>query len=167
MVSTGFGRDKVKRAQSRPAIAGETSCSRRAMVRAAALLVLGLAGAAVGCRPDRGTPRGAAEAFLDAHYVHIDLPAAHELTDGLARHKVEQEMELVAGQTIDETTRKPTVHYRLLEEHPQEGDAVNYLYQANITVEDADRFERRWLITVRRQEAGWRVTNYQELEAPS
>jgi hypothetical protein len=32
------------------------------------------------------------------------------LTAGLARHKVEEEIKLVDGQTIDATTRKPTVH---------------------------------------------------------
>ena len=63
----------------------------------------------------------------------------------------------------DASTRKPTVHYRLLEEHPEGDAAVNLLYRGSITVEDADRFERRWLVTVRRQEDGWRVTNYQEL----
>src|SRR5262249_31286258 len=98
-----------------------------------------------------------------AHYVRIDLPASLPFTTGLARHKVEEEMELVRGQTIDETTRKPTVHYRLLEEHPDGEEAVNFLYRGSITVEDADSFERRWLVTVRRQEDGWRVTNYQEL----
>ena len=61
------------------------------------------------------------------------------------------------------STRKPRVHYTLLEEHPDGEQAVNYLYRGTITVEDADRFERRWLVTVRREEAGWRVTNYQEL----
>src|SRR5205823_3217830 len=42
-------------------------------------------------------------------------------------------------------------------------DMVNYLYRGTIVVEDADRFERRWLVTVRRGDGGWRVTNYQEL----
>ena len=42
-------------------------------------------------------------------------------------------------------------------------DMVNYLYRGSVVVEDADRFERRWLVTVRRDDEGWRVTNYQEL----
>jgi hypothetical protein len=126
----------------------------------AALLAVVLAAA---CRPDPATPRGAAERFLDAHYVRIDLPAALEFTAGVARHKVENEIRLVEGQPIDDSTRKPTVHYRLLETHPDGEQAVSYLYRANITIEDADRFERRWLVTVRRDETGWRVTNYQEL----
>jgi len=115
------------------------------------------------CRADPSTPRGAAELFLDAHYVRIDLPAALEFTTGLARHKVEDEIRLVAGQAIDDATRKPIVHYRLLEEHPDGQQMVNYVYRGRIAVDDADTFERRWLVTVRIAEGGWRVTNYQEL----
>jgi len=128
----------------------------------AARLALVLASVVLGCRPDPSTPRGTAERFLDAHFVHIDLPAALEFTAGLARHKVEDEIRLVAGQAMDETTRKPSVHYRLLEERPDGEQAVSFLYRGNIAVEDAESFERRWLVTVRRDEGGWRVTNYQE-----
>jgi hypothetical protein len=128
----------------------------------AVLLVLG-ALLVVACRPDAATPRGAAERFLDAHYVRIDLPTARDLASGLARSKVEDEIRLVDGQQIDDSTRKPTIHYKLLEEHPDGDAAVNLLYRADITVEDADPFERRWLVTVRREDGVWRVANYQEL----
>ena len=67
----------------------------------AARLALVLASVVLGCRPDPSTPRGTAERFLDAHFVHIDLPAALEFTAGLARHKVEDEIRLVAGQAIE------------------------------------------------------------------
>src|SRR5262249_60190355 len=81
MLSTGSGRDKVT---------GSTT-------RAAGLRVL-LGGAVMllcaACHPDPSTPRGTAEGFLDAHYVHIDLPAALPLPSGLARHKLESEREL-------------------------------------------------------------------------
>jgi hypothetical protein len=151
MLSTGSGRDKVT---------GSTT-------RAAGLRVL-LGGAVMllcaACHPDPSTPRGTAEGFLDAHYVHIDLPAALPLTSGLARHKVESELELVKGVTIDDTTRKPTVHYTLLEEHPDGSEAVSYVYRGSIAVDGAESFERRWLVTVRREPDGWRVTNYQEFE---
>jgi len=117
-----------------------------------------------GCRAAANTPRGTAERFLDAHYVRIDLPAALEFTAELARHKVEDEMRLVQGQAIDETTRKPSVHYRLLEEHPDGAEAVRYLYHGSIAIEDADRLERRWLVTVRFAGGSWRVTNYEEFD---
>jgi len=129
------------------------------------LLSLACALLVASCRSDPATPRGTAELFLDAHYVRIDLPAALELTAGVARHKVEEEIRLVAGQAIDETTRKPRVHYKLLEERPDGDHAVNYVYRGTISVEDADRFERRWLVTVRHADGAWRVTNYQEFSS--
>lgn len=150
MLSTGSERNKV----SLPSIRRDGS------VLTLSVLALLLAHA---CRPDVSTPQGTAEGFLDAHYVRIDLREALILTSGLAHRKVEDEMRLVEGQPIDAATRKPTVHYRLLETHPDGENAVNYLYLGSIAVEDADRFERRWMVTVRREADGWRVTNYQEL----
>jgi hypothetical protein len=126
---------------------------------AVAVLVAATSG---GCRADPSTARGTAERFLDAHYVEIDLPRALPFTSGLARHKVEEEMELVKGVEVDETTRKPTVHYALLEEHPDGEGGTKFLYQGKIAVEGADGFERRWLVTVRQEPPGYRVTNYQE-----
>jgi hypothetical protein len=134
------------------------------MRHGATLALVLLALLVAGCRAAANTPRGTAERFLDAHYVRIDLAAALEFTSGVARQKVENELKLVQGQVIDETTRKPSVHYRLLEEHPDGAEAVRYLYHGSIAVEDADRIERRWLVTVRLAEGSWRVTNYEEFE---
>lgn len=115
-----------------------------------------------GCRPDPSTARGTAESFLDAHYVDIELTRALPLTSGVARHKLEEELELVKGVAIDETTRKPIIRYTLLQEHPDDEGGAKFLYQGRIQVDGADAFERRWLVTVRQEPGGWRVTNYQE-----
>ncbi len=124
-------------------------------------LVLALATSGA-CRPDPSTSRGTAESFLDAHYVAIDLHAALPFTSGVARKKVEQELELVKGVPIDASTMKPIVRYALLEEQADADGGVKYLYHGKITVENADGLERRWLVTVRREPDGFRVTNYQE-----
>jgi len=147
MLSTGSERNKV----SLPLI------TRDGSVLTLLLLLI------VACGPDASTSQGTAERFLDAHYVRIDLRDALPFTSGVAHQKVEDELALVEGQPIDAGTRKPTVHYRLLETHPDGDDAVRYLYLASINVEDAGSFERRWMVTVRRESEGWRVTNYQEL----
>jgi hypothetical protein len=144
MVSTASGRNKVT-----------TTTARMSALVVGVLL-------AAACHPDPSTSRGTAERFLDAHYVTIDLQGALPYTSGLARHKVEEEIALTRGQEIDDATRKPSVHYRLLEERSDGEHAVSYLYLGSIVVPEADRFERRWLVTVRREETGWRVTNYQE-----
>jgi len=114
------------------------------------------------CRPDPSTARGTAERFLDAHYVTIELANALPYTSGLARQKVEQEMELVKGFAIDETTAKPIVRYRLIKEDPDPAGGSHFLYRGTIVLEGADGFDRQWLVTVRRENEGFRVTNYQE-----
>jgi hypothetical protein len=152
MISTVPGRDKVT---------ATTTCATTLL----RILCLGaLVAGTAACRVDPATPRGTAERFLDAHYVHIDLPASLPFTSGLARQKVASEIALVQGVAIDESTRKPTVHYTLLEERPGDADAVSFLYRGRIVPDGADAFERRWLVTVRHEAEGWRVANYQELE---
>jgi hypothetical protein len=122
-----------------------------------------VAATSAGCRADASTARGTAERFLDAHYVEIDLPQALPYTSGLARKKVEEELELTKGQAIDETTMKPIVRYTFLEEHPDESGGSRFLYRGKIVVDGSDGFERKWLVTVRHEAAGYRVTNYQEI----
>jgi hypothetical protein len=146
MLSTAFGRDKV---------------SANRTIAALGVAVL-FAAAIVACRADPSTARGTAERFLDAHYVEIDLPSALPFTSGLARQKVEHEMELVKGVEIDDTTFKPIVRYTLLEEHPDGEGGTKFLYRGKIVVDGGDGFERRWLVTVRPEQPGFRVTNYQE-----
>jgi hypothetical protein len=149
MVSTRLRWNKVR-----------TSGQERTPRRVGLLVVVVLLG---GCRPDPHSPRGAAERFLDAHYVAIDLAAALPLTTGLARAKVEHERALVGGVAIDETTRKPRVWYRLLEERPLGDDGVQLLYRGTLSPEGVERFHRRWLVTVRREPSGWIVSNFEEL----
>ena len=136
---------------------------RRECTTAALTFALVAAVASVGCRADPSTARGTAERFLDAHYVEIDLPAALPYTSGVARHKVEQEMELVKGVPIDDTTHKPIVRYSLAEERPDADGGTKFLYHGRILVDGGEGFDRRWLVTVRREGEGYRVTNYQEL----
>jgi hypothetical protein len=114
------------------------------------------------CRSDEGTARGVAERFLDAHYVHVDLPASRPYTSGLARHKIDEEIRLTAGQAVDAGTRVPRVHYRLLDERSRDADTVSFAYEASIHVEEAESFQRTIQLTVRRGAEGWKVSNYQE-----
>ena len=122
--------------------------SRRRLAAGAVIALLVVAGAVAGL------------AALASRQQSRVLRAAGR---ALGRDLQAEHVGLTQGQTIDETTRKPSVHYTFLEEHPVNADMVNYLYRGSVVVEDADRFERRWLVTVRRDDEGWRVTNYQEL----
>lgn len=107
------------------------------------------------------TARGAAEAFMDRHYVEVDLPRSREYTTGLARSKVDKQIRLTAGQAIDAGTRRPRVYYKLLEER-EAGGRIAFVYQLTIRPEGAGEFSRRLMIRVRKEDAGWRVSNYME-----
>jgi hypothetical protein len=127
------------------------------------LLVIGCLSAALagGCRRDLGSAQGVVEEFVDQHYVHIDLEKAKQYTAGLALEKIKEELRLTSGQTIDASTRKPKVHYRLLEKKVTAARA-SFLYEGTIRAEDVPEFTRRWLITARKQDDRWRVSNFTE-----
>src|ERR1051325_7510020 len=65
--------------------------------------------------------QGVADEFVDQHYVVIDLPKAKTLAVSVALSKLNEEIRLTSGQLIDASTRKPRVHYTLLEK--KEGES--------------------------------------------
>jgi hypothetical protein len=127
------------------------------------LPLLLLAAAELACRPDTRTALGAAERFVDEYYVRIDLAAAKPLCVGLASKKLENEARLVAGQVIDESTRKPLIRYRLID-RKEEDDHPSFVFEGRIHVEGADTFTRKWLITTRREGEVWKVSNFEEFD---
>ncbi len=122
-----------------------------------------LFGVVAGCGRDLNTAQGIAEEFVDQHYVNIDLQKSKEYSVGLALQKIDEEIRLTAGQAIDASTRKPAVHYRLLEKKSGAGRA-SFLFEGTIMAEDAPEFTRRWLITTRKEGGRWRVSNFTEYD---
>jgi hypothetical protein len=116
------------------------------------------------CQSDPRSARGVAERFLDAHYIEINLQAAKPYCTGLALSRLESEIHLTEGQPIDENTRKPQVHYRLIEEKPRGEKSVSFLYETTFSVDGAGEFTKKVLLTMRQGEQGWRVANYSEFD---
>ena len=113
------------------------------------------------CGRDLNTAQGVADEFVDQHYVMIDLPKAKALAVSVALSKLNEEIRLTSGQTIDASTRKPRVHYTLLEK--KEGDQrATFLYQGTIESDDNTSFTRQWLITARKEGNQWRISNFTE-----
>ena len=126
----------------------------------AAVLVVALPA----CSKPGSVPRSAAEAFLDAHYVRIDLTAAETLASGLARDKVEKEIALTKGQEINRETLQPRVTYKL--QRADETKTVGqYAYELTIRAPGADPFHKLVTVTVRSLDGAWSVTNYSEGDA--
>jgi len=113
------------------------------------------------CGHDLSTAQGVVEEFVDHHYVAIDLPKAKTLAVSIALSKVNEEIRLTAGQTIDASTQKPRVNYKLLEK--KEGaERASYLYEGTIQSNDGTSFIRKWLVTARKEGNQWRVSNFTE-----
>ena len=113
------------------------------------------------CGRDLGAARGVVEEFVDRHYVAFDLKKAKEYCIGLALKKINEEIRLTAGHTIDESTHKPRIYYKLLEAKEKEVRA-SFLFEGTIRTEDAPEFKRRWLVSAQKDGSQWRVSNFTE-----
>ena len=134
--------------------------SRSLLILTACSFLLALI--AAGCAP-KNSPRGVVDRFIDAYYVQIDLKNAEQFTAGLALDKIRKEEQLTAGQTIDSSTRKPVVHYRLKNERI-ESEHATYLFLARIDVPDGGSFDRNWMISARKEGPDWKVSSFSEDE---
>lgn len=126
----------------------------------ASLMVL----AAGGCNSSDG-PQRAAEEFLDAHYVRMDLEESSSLAEGLAVAKIAAETALLAGIAPDESFERPRVNYSQTERRPGEGSEV-FGYTLQIQPAAGGHFTKQVLLTVRGKEGGgYSVTNFSDRDA--
>lgn len=113
------------------------------------------------CQPPADTARGAAERFLDRHYLQIDLHAARELCASVACKKLDAEIALTRDQTIEADTRKPRIEYEL--GLAKEDDvAAMFEYTLSISSDGYNPFEKKILLNLRRNGEDWQITNYSE-----
>ncbi len=126
-----------------------------------ALVITGIS-STYGCTP-KNSARGVVERFIEEHYMAIDLKATEPLCTGLALDKIRKELELTAGQVIDESTRKPTIHYTLKQSREDTGH-VTFLFKARVDVPDGGSFNKFWMISARRDGDIWKISNYSEYD---
>jgi hypothetical protein len=115
-----------------------------------------------GCQP-ANTPRAVVDRFIEAHYIAINLKSSERWCTGLALDKLHKEEALTLGQAIDDETRKPLIHYKLKDQRDG-NDRVMYLFLATIDVPDGGSFEKKWMITARKEAGTWKVSNYGEYD---
>lgn len=107
--------------------------------------------------------RGVVDRFIEARYIVMDLKQAEPLCTGLASDKLHKEIALTEGQTIDATTRKPVIHYRLKDQRDGH-DHITFLFVATIDVPDGGSFQKNWMITARKEGSDWKVSNFSEYD---
>jgi hypothetical protein len=117
------------------------------------------------CSTPGSDSQSTARAFLDAHYVRIDLEASRELCVGLARDKLDSEIALTRGNPIGEDTRRPRVTYSLQEAH-DDAERSQYAYELEVHPGGSDVFRRLVLVSLRRDGGRWAVSNFNESDRP-
>lgn len=135
----------------------------RNTIRILAALCMVIAIGTGGCGRDLNSAQGVAEEFVDQRFVQFDLDKAKLYAISVALEKVNEELRLTAGQKIDASTQKPRINYKLLEKRESEKRA-SFLYEGTINGDDGTSFTRKWLITARKDNNLWRVSNFTESE---
>jgi hypothetical protein len=113
--------------------------------------------------PSKDGPSAVADAFMGAYYVAIDLQAAQDLTAGLAREKLDRELELTSEAKIDGDTRKPRINF-MMEEASEDGDRAQFVFLLDIRPPGADPFERTSMLMLKLMEGSWKVTNFSDTD---
>ncbi len=129
------------------------------MIRLGSILAVLLVLASCQVAPD--SARAQAEAFLDAHYVAIDLAASRALCSGLALDKVEREIELTSKVSIQGDTHKPRINYSFSEAR-ESPDRVQFVYELSVRVAGLEPFTKIVMLTLRSDDGSWSVSNYGE-----
>jgi hypothetical protein len=120
---------------------------------------------AAGCRSKDG-PAGVADAFMGAYYVAIELNAAREFTTGLAREKLDRELELTSEVSIDPETRKPRINFQL-EESSEEGERARFIFVLDIRPPGIDPYERTSILSLKQVDGDWKVSNFNDTDRKS
>jgi hypothetical protein len=124
-------------------------------VLVAGMLLLG------GCEPS-DAPGAVVVNFIQARYLANDFKSSEQWCTGLALAKLHKE-EAAAGQNTDAAARKPAIHYRL--DQKRDGDdRVIYVFVATVDAPDGRSFDKKWMITARKEGDIWKVSNYSEYD---
>lgn len=134
-------------------------------MRSGILTALCIAVAIMGC--SRGnSAQGVADQFVQTYYVQIDQARALEFTTGLARQRLQEELQRVAqlrrGSSLEQA--RPKVSYTLSRTQP-EGRQVLLVYDLTITPPQVAPLLKKILIITEQLGEQWKVINFTETDA--
>ena len=105
-----------------------------------------------------------ANQFIEAYYVQINLKSAEVLTSGLAKEKLDKQMQLVQGAGAEPLSEKPRVTFALIKKDSDSADSATYVYEVRTHVEDVGK--RMVFVKLRQESGAWKVTQFTEDDAP-
>ena len=129
------------------------------------LAALCIAAALVACSRSNSA-QGVADRFMQAYYVQIDQAQALELSTGLARERLRQELQQVAplrrGGGLEQA--RPKASYSLARTQ-HDGRQVLLVYDLTITPPQVMPILKKILIITEQLGEQWKVINFAEADA--
>ncbi len=110
------------------------------------------------------SPEGVAEEFLYRYFIELHQQGALQLSTGLAKDKIQEEIELLKGirsdPDLDLTQSKPFIDYKLLNSQKRSDESVAFVYDVSIKSKGGDASKRQLVLTTVKIEGKWKVKNF-------
>jgi transposase len=134
-------------------------------MRGGVFCILCIALAILGCSASDSAQR-VADRFVQAYYVEIDQAQALEFTAGLARERLQQELQRVAslrrGRSLEQA--RPQVSYTRVRTQA-DGQQTLLVYDLTITPPQVKPILKKILIIMEQLGEQWKVINFTETDA--
>jgi len=127
-----------------------------------AYLCMGLALSVVACTRPEDSAEAAARAFLDRYFVELNQKAALDLTEGVARAKIDDEIRRLAGHEPSAQEERSRIYYRQVSRDTQD-DGVAFRFRLTVVIPGDATVEPDVLVRVRTTDGHWRVSNFELL----
>ncbi len=113
---------------------------------------------------DRNTSDGVAEDFVYNYYLHANQGMALRLSDGLAKEKLEEEIELLreVRNGSEESKVHPQIAYEKVGKKVKAENQVVFRYQLTIKNTSISNSVRNTVILTERVGGQWKVINFDE-----
>jgi hypothetical protein len=127
-------------------------------------LIVPLTLAPTACSPSSPSQQ-AAEKFMEAYYVQLNVPGALPLTEGLAKEKLQGQIQLLQGAGgPDPAQDKPQISYKLINHNAEDPHTATFVYEVRTNQKEVGK---RMVFVKVRHEAGdrWVITQFTENDA--
>ena len=101
-----------------------------------------------------------AKKFMEAYYVRIDLKGADQLSMGLAKEKLDHQIQLLDGQGLGKSADIPNVDINLVSTPSNTPDETTFIYQVIPHVADVGK--RSVFVKLRKEDGQWKVSQFIE-----
>jgi hypothetical protein len=107
---------------------------------------------------------GVAEEFLYRYFIELNQKGAMELSTGLAKDKLQEEIALVQGirsnPELDLSQAKPFIDYKLVNSQMRSDKSVALIYDVSIKSKGGEKYKRQVVLNMVELAGKWKVKNF-------